>query len=204
MIIGILGAKNSGKNTVANYLISNYNFTKIAYADPVKDICSILFGWNRELLEGDTDESRNWREIIDVYWEEKLKIKGFTPRLALTLVGTDIFREHLNQNIWVDSLIKKIKDKNYVVTDCRHIRETKEILNKGGIIIRVRRDEMPNWESLAKKAVFGDKSAKNKMKKMGFHISEYEWVCCEYTYDIINNESIEKLYTQIQNIMNII
>ena len=55
------------------------------------------------MLVGDTVDSRDFRETPDLYWTRKLNIDNFT-RLALQLIGTEIMRNHFNQNIWLDSL----------------------------------------------------------------------------------------------------
>ncbi len=39
MIIGIFGKKGHGKDTIADYLVDNYNFHKLSYAEPIKKIC---------------------------------------------------------------------------------------------------------------------------------------------------------------------
>lgn len=62
MIVGICGLIGSGKGTVADMLVGEFGFTKISFADSLKDAVAAVFGWPRNLLEGDTDESRSWRE----------------------------------------------------------------------------------------------------------------------------------------------
>ena len=62
IIIGLLGKKRSGKDTSGNYLIEKYNFVKYAFADPVKEICRILFDFSDEQLFG------NKKEGVDFRW----------------------------------------------------------------------------------------------------------------------------------------
>ena len=62
MIIGLSGNIGSGKDTIANYLVDKYNFRKVSFASKLKDIVSILYDWDRIMLEGNTPESREWRE----------------------------------------------------------------------------------------------------------------------------------------------
>ena len=60
MIIAICGLQGSGKDTVGHYLINKYSFTKLSFAGVLKDIVGILFGWEREMLEGAThDPNKN-------------------------------------------------------------------------------------------------------------------------------------------------
>ena len=83
MIVGLCGAQGSGKDTVANILVANYGFVRISFAAALKDVIAILFSWPRHMLEGDTPESRTWREAPDAEWSQKTGIPGFSPRKAL-------------------------------------------------------------------------------------------------------------------------
>ena len=54
MIIGLVGFISSGKGTCADYLVREHGFVKESFANSVKDAVSVVFGWDRQLLEGDT------------------------------------------------------------------------------------------------------------------------------------------------------
>ena len=71
MIIGICGLIGSGKDTIADYLVEKHNFTKMSFADKLKDAVSQMFEWDRELLDGKTAASRKWREEPDAYWRSR-------------------------------------------------------------------------------------------------------------------------------------
>ena len=62
MIIGVCGLIGGGKGTVGDILVEQYDFKKLSFADKLKDAVAEMFDWDRALLEGITDESRNWRE----------------------------------------------------------------------------------------------------------------------------------------------
>ena len=51
-IISISGERGSGKDTIASILVDEYGFQKLAFADSVKDSLSVIFGWDRIMLEG--------------------------------------------------------------------------------------------------------------------------------------------------------
>ena len=106
--IGLLGNIGSGKNTVAKYLATK-GCVPTSFAGPLKDLCASIFGWERSLLEGETEESRQFRESVDLYWSKQLSIPEFTPRLALQLIGTDVMRNHFHENIWINSLEYRVK-----------------------------------------------------------------------------------------------
>ncbi|SVC21760.1 uncharacterized protein METZ01_LOCUS274614, partial [marine metagenome] len=125
MIIGICGLIGSGKGTVADYLVDNHNFIKLSFADRLKDGVSTLFGWDRALLEGDTDESRKFRETVDEYWSNETG-REITPRLVLQLYGTECLRRGFFDGIWVSLVKQQILEnpnKNFVIPDCRFFNE---------------------------------------------------------------------------------
>ena len=83
-LIGICGFIGSGKDTVAKMFVEQ-GCVQDSFAAPLKDMCASIFGWQREMLEGDSMDSREFRETPDLYWTRKLGIDHFTPRLALQL-----------------------------------------------------------------------------------------------------------------------
>ena len=130
MIIGLLGRMGSGKGTVADELVDTYGFRQDSYAATLKDITSLLFNWERDMLTGDTIESRSEREQIDHWWSEQLGIPNFTPRLALQLIGTDVFRNNFHKDIWMLSVMNRYKDdENVVISDCRFQTKFKQFVN---------------------------------------------------------------------------
>lgn len=113
MIIGIIGQKGTGKDTVADYIVKNNNFKKISYAEPLKKICKELFDLTDEQLNDQHEKER-----IDSRWQ-------MSPRVILQKIGTDLFRKHYDEDFWVNILIQKIKNKeeNFIITDIRHQNE---------------------------------------------------------------------------------
>lgn len=55
-IISLCGFSVAGKDTVAKILVDKYGYEKLSFAGAVKDVLSVLFGWDREMLEGLTEE----------------------------------------------------------------------------------------------------------------------------------------------------
>ena len=47
------------KRHYPDYLVTNYNFKKLSFADKLKDSVATMFDWDRELLDGKTDESQS-------------------------------------------------------------------------------------------------------------------------------------------------
>ena len=129
MLIGICGRAGSGKDTVGDYLIEKYNFKKIALADPIKRLVKDVF-----VLDDHTVYDRVAREQPLERWP------NWSVRKLLQFIGTELFRDQVDDAIWVKSLWYRIsdnKDSNYVVTDLRfpnELRFFKDNAKKGEFV----------------------------------------------------------------------
>jgi dephospho-CoA kinase len=122
-LIAVVGLIGSGKSTVGRHISLKHGYQQTSFANTLKDSVSSLFGWPRFLLEGDTDESRIFREIVDEYWSQKLG-RTITPRIVLQEMGTEVVREGFHADFWIHSLEKKLlRHSNYVITDARFHNE---------------------------------------------------------------------------------
>ena len=111
----MIGKAGSGKDTVGNYLIQNCDFLKLSLAGPLKECVKALF-----MLDDHTVYNREAREF---------PLKDFpkwSVRKLLQFVGTELFRDHFDKDIWVKLLIKQVREseiKRIVVTDVRFPNE---------------------------------------------------------------------------------
>lgn len=205
MIIGLVGFIGAGKNTVAHHLVQKYQYKQDSFASSLKDCCSVIFNWPRHLLEGDTEESRVWRERVDEWWSAKLHIPNFTPRFALQHVGTNVLRNHFNNDVWLLSLENRLSHKNHdiVISDTRFPNEIDLIRKNEGIILFVDNGDRPVWYDTAKKAYKGDLSALNTMKTTYNHIHESEWAWIGSPIDdvILNTGTLLDLKHNIDEMM---
>jgi len=174
MIIGFTGRKYHGKDTAAKRLIKN-GYTPMSFAEPIKEIAKMLFGFSENQMNG------NQKEDIDSRW-------NISPREALQFIGTELFREQIQRllpdigsDFWVKSLENRIpKDTNIVITDVRFPNEVDMIHRLGGKIIRVKRDIVEN---------------------QGSHISEMLIDTLDADHDIENNGTIEELHDKVNVIL---
>lgn len=198
MIIGICGLIGAGKDTAADYLVNFHEFRRESFAGTLKDAVAAVFGWDREMLEGRTKTAREWREIIDPWWSERLGMPDLTPRLVLQLWGTEVCRRGFHDDIWIASVENKLRQTkdNIVISDCRFPNEIASIRRAGGRVIRIARGPDPDWFSLAKVNI-------EEMKKLypKVHASEYSWANTEFDMVIDNNSSIEDLYKELKNLV---
>lgn len=200
-VIAITGLKGSGKDTIAS-IICKYDksFKTIAFADRLKDICAVMFGWDRKMLSGRFPESREWREKPDYFWSSELGIE-FTPRKALTTVGTDLIRGTILAHIWDIAVKKEILDNpdtNYVITDCRFANELKMVHDLGGIVVQVERGEKPVWWSIAADYNLGKLGIDEPNELKAIHPSERDWIGINNPQHIFyNNSTLENLEKEV-------
>ena len=209
MIVGITGLIGSGKDTAADYLCTFHGFKRMSFAGTLKDAVAVIFNWDRELLEGSTKASREWREEIDTWWAERLGIPNLTPRWVLQQWGTDVARKSFHYDIWVASVenrLQGIKD-DIVITDCRFANEVHAIKNAGGITLRTHRGEEPEWTPIA--AILNNTqneetkiNCMQALEKLNIHASEYSSVGLDYDHWIDNNGTIDYLHQQMESIIN--
>ena len=194
MLIGLCGLIGSGKGTVADRLVSNHNFTKLSFADKLKDGVAAIFEWPRDMLEGDTEKSRAWREQPDKFWSQELG-ENITPRYVLQKFGTEV-RNGFHLHTWVILVKKTILENpstNFVIPDVRFPHEVDLIKSLKGQMILVKRGEDPNWFTAYK-----DKDIVPK----NVHPSEYLWAKTKFDTTIFNNASICQLHDSVLDNVN--
>lgn len=203
MIIGLSGLIGSGKNTAADYLKRSHGFTQLAFADSLKDAVGNIFRWPRHLLEGDTDESRIFRETIDAWWSRRLGIKNFTPRYALQHIGTDVFRQHFSDSIWILSVESKIADLqghgySVVVTDVRFPNEMSALRSLGARSLLISPVQKPAWYEVARGLPSDNLTQGMQDLYPSVHASEYAWVQEQFDAEIVNSGTINDLYDRVE------
>lgn len=195
MIVGLLGFIGSGKGTSGEFFIEN-GYTPLSFADSLKDATSAIFGWDRSLLEGDTPESREFREKVDPFWSDKFG-KDITPRYILQYMGTEVCRNNLLDSIWIDSLERKISQhENVVITDVRFNNEISFLKSLGAKLIQVDRlYARPDWYCLYQTYLPNNLALwDNIAKAKNIHASEYMWIGnADIDYVVENNSTIEYL-----------
>ncbi len=209
MIVGFVGFIGSGKDTAADYLVNFHGYRRDSFANTLKDAVSCVFGWDRTLLEGRTKEAREWREQVDTWWAERLGMPNLTPRWVLQYWGTDVLRKGFHDDIWIASLENKMRKTtdNIVISDVRFPNEIKAIHNAGGIVVRIKRGEDPEWYQDAVNMNAGNTNmswliSTDRIKKLGIHASETSWVGGDIDHVIFNDTTIDELFEQIKNLVS--
>ena len=209
MIIGVCGFIGSGKDTIADYLVNIHQFRRESFANTLKDAVSQVFGWDRDMLEGRTRQSREWRERVDPWWAKRLNMPDLTPRWILQYWGTEVCRRAFHDDIWIAALENKLRSSNddIVISDCRFPNEIKSIKAAGGIVVRVVRGVEPDWYDAAVSANRGPNGnvswalSRAKLERLKVHASESSWVGTKFDAEVDNNSSMDHLLNQINDLV---
>lgn len=116
-IIGISGAKQVGKDTVADYLCIKFGYKKLAFGDFIKE------------------EVKKILKSVGIEYREEEKEKF---RFLLQSWGD--FRRQEDAYYWIKKLFKKAERfSRLVISDCRFISEIEEVKKRGGLIFKITR-----------------------------------------------------------------
>jgi len=161
MIIGISGKARSGKDTFATMLATELNkvswpsYVMMAFANELKLRCQAAFDLTFEQLWGEDKEKYDQRypkargilpycignrddgKGLEVLEERK----HWTAREIMQDYGA--FYRTIDNQFWIKNLFKVAEEKEYtsvIVTDVRYINEADYIIDNGGYVIRVERE----------------------------------------------------------------
>ncbi len=180
VLIGLAGYAGVGKNTVADLLVKEYGFQKVAFADPIGEAVRML----NPYIPDDSSEPTGERRFIrlnqlvkKIGWRQAEK---HPEVLRLTqIMGTQIGRNLIGQDTWVNLAARKFGPRT-VVTDTRFPNEARLIKSKGGILIRVHRQGIG---------------------PINQHISDRASETWNYDYHIHNDGSLDELAQKIRDII---
>lgn len=124
VIIGFGYRAKSGKDTAGQHLVANYGFTRIANADALKEVVSIITGENAH----------------DPEFKQSPTCLGVSGGSALQIIGVAL-RDKF-PDIWIKASgleqTARFVDR-VVVTDVRFQNEADAVKSLGGILVRINR-----------------------------------------------------------------
>lgn len=141
MLIAFAGQKRSGKDTAAKALI-DAGYTKTAFADGVRDSIAALDpivghwpGYGIVRLSDIFNEGYDYESVKESPYADEV-------RLLLQHMGTEVGRQILGGDTWVNATAHKIATtggENWVITDCRFANEAAWVQSQGGLVIHLKR-----------------------------------------------------------------
>jgi hypothetical protein len=203
MIIAFAGRKLAGKDSAAQALITRHGFTRVGLADALKDMFSQVFHIKREHLDDQSLKEVPFEEPItitrsnlehlimlienrniyvsEIAYMEVMKFEGtkiLSIRHGLQLVGTDIVRNNINPDIWLEIFSNTNMGKgSIVVTDARFPNERAFLKAAGALLVLVERPGLTTTDSHISEQLLGTPD--------------------EYDAVVVNNSTINALHSDI-------
>jgi hypothetical protein len=133
MIIGLTGYAQSGKDSIANILVENYGYQRVAFADPIR---KLLYEMNPTVKDG----GYRLQGVVDGYGWEVAKTAFPEVRTLLQTLGVGA-RKTFGDMFWVQQALRQVHfEGNFVITDVRYPNEAKAIRKyDGSQIWRIKR-----------------------------------------------------------------
>lgn len=143
-LVGIYSpVMQSGKSTVAEFLIKEHGYTRVPFADALKRmvfalLCSI------GMSKGEA-ESRVWGARKEEPIEQ---LGGVTTRFLMQTLGTDWGRDIVHANVWVWGAMAAAEElwsrgHRVVIDDMRFRNEARAVREAGGRTVCVYRPDAP-------------------------------------------------------------
>lgn len=125
MIIGLTGYAQSGKDTVAKILVEDYGYTRVAFADKIREL---LYEMNPPIPVGYGLEAHieSLQDYISIHGWDKGK-QNPKVRAMLQNLGVGA-RTVFGELFWVGQALRNVEfEGNYVITDVRFQNEAVSI-----------------------------------------------------------------------------
>lgn len=136
-IISLSGFARSGKDTVAATLVDLCDYTRVSFADAIRDA---LYTLDPVI----SDPGRPWQHrlstMVDSIGWDGVKTQFPEARRLLQVFGTEVGRDTFGDSVWLDKVMDKIRSGGqYVVTDTRFHNEYDLLKASGACMVWISR-----------------------------------------------------------------
>lgn len=178
--IGLVGRARSGKDTVALHLVEKNKYTRVAFADRMRDAVEAMNPVIRLDVEG-LEWTCPLAVGLKMYGWEGLKQYSPDVRGYLQRMGTEVGRDMFGEDFWVEQALRVAGAYDKVVfSDVRYPNEAERIRKEGGVLWRVEREGI---------------------EKSDEHTSESLVETIKVDAVIKNNGTLDELFTKIDKLV---
>lgn len=178
MMIGLAGPARAGKSTAARRMAAHYGYREVSFADSLREAARAL----NPIVHQD---GMRWTLAEVTFGYEGAKDHpeyGAEFRGTLQRLGTEVGRQILGQDVWVNALLSSVDYivQRVVIPDVRFPNEAAAITERGGVVIRIERDGY---------------------EPAGQHLSEHALDDWEFDYVLKNNGSVVELHQALDHVL---
>ena len=161
------------------------------WSNTALNICPKEYGTFPNKMYRTKEEADKARNLYTLDRHNLSHIVKPTPRILLQQIGTDLFRNQLHSNTWVNASFANYLNNAWIFTDVRFPNEADSIKDRGGITIRINRPC----------SVCGGVGYHKLDCRLSEHESETALDNYEFDYVIKNDGTIEELIKQVKEIL---
>lgn len=210
-LLGLGGKLRAGKDEVANYLAEHHEFSPMGMSDALNEALQRIGPegpWVR--LDRDAIIHRPWERGIRrgkygsgefVRYGELLKAVGYVEakdisqdvREYLQGLGTEVGREMIDREVWVNIAEKRIKallaeGKNVVITAVRFPNELEMVRRLGGTTI---------WIERSSEARGAGEDVSKHASENSVQLEDFDWI-------IPNEGTLENLFAATASVLDVV
>jgi hypothetical protein len=218
VVVGLLGKKQSGKDTLAAALVNNHDWKRFAFADLLRQV---LYGID-PLVRVEQDElgllpadwclphlaghayHRHLKVLVDaIGWDQAKKIREV--RRLLQRTGTEGVRS-VDDDFWWRETMKLIDAEPgpVVITDCRFPNECIQARQRG-LLVRINRPGTDETDQHASETAWLDQEVDFVFENEGTLLDLEDWVdgfaagIADGTYDAILERNRQELVLTVRD-----
>ena len=144
VVVGLAGYAQVGKDTIGGILVNDYGFTRVSFADNVREAAwrlNPIIDWVISTTKGhEWYEAERLQDVVNQVGWETAKTAYPEVRQLLQRMGTEVGREMFGDSCWTDMALRQAAHHRRVVfTDVRFANEAKLVRGMGGEVWLVSR-----------------------------------------------------------------
>lgn len=169
-LVGLCGAAGVGKDTVAEVLVREHGFRRMAFADPIKDALAAMLG-GLFLTRAHSHDNK----------ELPIEGLGVSYRMLVQTLGTEWGRQMIGEDFWVAILRRRLAIEvdattPVVVSDVRFANEAAWV-REFGVLWHIRRPGVAPVRAHASEAGIVPRNGEPVLMNDGSLNDLARWVC---------------------------
>lgn len=184
-VIGLMGQKGSGKDAFAEFLVLGHGYTRLAFADVMKDALMVIDPYIPTPREDGLYAFYRLSVLVKRDGWDVVKREYPEVRTLLQRFGTELGREVIGEDVWVNILEQHMKKlllqgNEVVITDVRFENEAALVKRAGGMLVRIDRPGLEDsdqhksereWRNVPSDWTYGNDGTLEQMERAAWYVA---------------------------------